>query len=71
MTGRSEHLGTPRSSGISHADLPLGNRLQTSLMLGDLTIAVARWVRGQMLSQDIRRSAHMAPKHPSEPCGVF
>ena len=70
MTARSENMATPVRSAISYADLPLGNRMQTSLMLGDLTIAVARWLRCQLSSRNTRCGAPMAPEHPSESCGV-
>jgi len=70
MTAQSKDMAMPSANAISYADLPLGDRMQTSLMLGDLTIAVAKWVRAQLFSRNTRCCAQIAAEQPSESCGL-
>ena len=70
MTAPSKDMATPSGNAISYANLPLGDRMQTSLMLGDLTIAVAKWVRAHLSSRNTRCCAQIAPEQPSESCGL-
>lgn len=70
MTAPSKYTATPNASAISYADMPLAYRMQTSLVLGDLVIAAAKWVRSHLSSRDTRCCAHIAPEEPSESCGL-
>lgn len=70
MTGHRDKQGATQAIVLSKADLPLADRLQSALMLGDLVVAAARRARDLLRSAFARRAHDMTAEGPPEPCGV-
>ena len=71
MTGRRDHAETATTNALNTAHMPLAGRLQTSLVLGDLVAAGARWAHGRLKTWLAARAGGVTADGPSATCGAF
>ncbi len=70
MTGHRDKPNATQAIALSTEAMPLAGRLQTSLMLGDLFVAGAKWAQAHVRSHFAARADTVSAERPPEPCGA-
>ena len=71
MTGRRDHTENATTTTLNTADMPLADRMQPSLVLGDLVAEGAKWAHGRLKSWFAGRADGVTAERPSATCGAF
>ena len=70
MTGRRDHAETVTTNALNTAEMPLADRLQTSLVLGDLVAEGVKWAHGRLKTWMAGRADGVTADRPSATCGA-